>query len=395
MASPAVKDFPSEIETTFAELSRHCASIVEAVCGSGARAKDVADRFGVHAKLGWQIWNVANAPTLSALRYLPTAPSLKNWRRAAEAHSVPVSLLNRFDEAVADVERVIERHADDREMFEMLLDAEEHGVEAELRWRKQAFLGNSFTFGARARCTLAAAILFPAPGSASISMVRLNGLVDLVRTRAGVRWPFSSLVVEQSGDSRLPRREPLVSSEYLAPLIPEFCSEPIPPIERRQEGGIAFDELLPATVGLTGAGTIFTGEIVHELGSPYGEKPGEIAHFGTGIRTPSEFLLCDHLVHRSLFPGVPRELRVYSELASPTARSEADRIEVRERLNDLGFGLHRVRTADVPQYAELLEMAFAKTRLDPDEFHVFRVVMRYPPIPASVMVRHPLLDPPQ
>ncbi|HVT13403.1 MAG TPA: hypothetical protein VHE55_14145 [Fimbriimonadaceae bacterium] len=395
MPSSAVKGFPSEIESTFVELSQQCASIVEAVCGSGARAKDVSDRFGVHAKLGWQIWNVANAPSLGALRYLPTPPGLKSWRQAAEARSVPASLLSRFDAAVADVERVIERHADDREMFEMLLDAEEHDADAELRWRKQAFLGNSFTFGARARCTVAAAILFPAPGSPAIGMVRLNGLVDLVRTRAGIRWPFSSLVVEQSGDSRIPGREPLVPSKHVAPLIPEFCSEPIPEIERRQEGDVAFDELLPTSVGLTGAGTIFTGEIIRELGSPYGQKPGEVAYFGTGIRTPSEVLVCDHIVHRSLFPGVQRELRVYSELASPTARSEADRIEVHERLNDLGFGLHRVRTADVPQYAGLLETAFEKANLDPEEFHVFRVVMRYPPIPASVMIRHPLLDPPQ
>lgn len=390
----AAAPFPPDIESTFAELAQQCAAIVEAVCGSGARAKDVADRFGLHAKLGWQIWNVANAPSLSALRYLPSGPGLKSWRQAAEARAVPASLLERFDVAVAKVDRLMERHADDREMFEMILDAKEHDAEAEIRWRRQAFLGNSFTFGVRARCTLAAAILFPSPNAPALSLLRLNGLVDLVRTRSGVRWPFSSLVIEQSGDSRLPRREPLVPSENIAPLLPEFCSEPVPSIERRQEGEIAFDELLPTQVGLTGASTIFTGEIVHEIGTPYGEKPGEIAQFGTGVRTPSEFLLCDHIVHRSLFPGVERELRVYSELASPTARSEADRIEVRERLQDLGFGLHRVRTADLPQYADLLDTAFAKAGLHPEEFHVFRVVMRYPPIPASIMIRHPLLDPP-
>ena len=122
---------------------------------------------------------------------------------------------------------------------------------------------------------------------------------------------------------------------------------------------------------------------------------GEVAHFGSGIRTPAELLVSDHIVHRSLFPGMERELRVYSELISSTARDDADRLHVSERLQFLGEGLHRIRTADVPNYAEMLTEAFARIGFDPNDFGVYRTSMRYPPIPASVMVKHPLPGPPE
>jgi hypothetical protein len=89
-----------------------------------------------------------------------------------------------------------------------------------------------------------------------------------------------------------------------------------------------------------------------------------------------------------MFPNVTRELRVFGELISNTTRDERDRLPVAERLQHLGRGVERVRTAEIPRYAEILGAAFEKTGWDPDDFDVYRVRMRYPPIPVSVMVRH-------
>jgi hypothetical protein len=162
----------------------------------------------------------------------------------------------------------------------------------------------------------------------------------------------------------------------------------LPAIERRTEHDVLSDELLPGIVGLKGASSVFTGEILHEVGPIHASKPGEIAHFGTGIRTPSELLISDHIVHKSIFSGVSRELRVYSELLNDSSRDERDRLDVSDRLQHLGRGLLRVRTADVPDYADLLEESFNRIGMDPADFDVYRVRMKYPPLPASVMVRH-------
>lgn len=387
--------FPVEIEDSLQEVRDQCNVLIDALCGAGARAKDVSDRLQVHAKLGWQLWNVAYSPPLTALRFLPNAHGIKTIAEAAEAKGIPPKIIDKLRRAAEDLHRVMEIHAEDREMFEMLVDAREHGnEEAELRWRKQAFAGNGFIFGARAKCTLACGILFPAEETGRFSLTRIHGLIDVIRTRTGIRWPFANLIVQHGGGSHAPGREPLDRAARGVPLLREYCSKPLPPIERRVDGDMISDELLPGTVGLTGASTVYTGEILHNVGPVHGSRSGEVAHFGTGIRTPSELLISDHIVHRDLFPGSKRELRVFSELVSSTTRDDRDILEVSESLQHLGRGLDRVITADVPRYADLLAETFERIKANPADFDVFRVRMRYPPVPTSIMVRFNLPAPP-
>jgi hypothetical protein len=376
-----------------------CVAVIEAVCGSGARAKDVSDAFGIHAKLGWQIWNVAYSDPFVSFRFLPNDHGVRVWLGASAERGVPAELLKRVEAAIEAVRGVVQVHAEDRETFEMLLDAQtaQPSEEAETKWRRQAFLGNAFTFGARAKTMLATAILFPGSEPNHFSIVRIHGLVGLMRTRADIRWPFAKLIVQQVDRTGTdPGREPLLASTSAGdvPLLTQYCSQPIPEVERYQDGEFLRDELLPTYVGQTGASTIFTGEILHNVAPAHGNEGGEVAHFGTGVRTPCELLISDHIVHRSIFPDAKRELRVYGELISQTTRDDRDRLQVSQSLQHLGQGLLRVRTADVPKYGELLEEAFQRIGLDPNEFDVFRVQLRYPPMPASVMVRHTLPPPP-
>lgn len=397
VASPQTQNpaFPLEIAASMSDVCQQFQAIIEAVCGLDARAKDVSTQFGIHAKLGWQIWNVAHTSPLNAYKFLPNRHGLLVWRQAAVARGVPLELFDRLDELSEAVQTVVQKHAGNDEMFEMLLDSQlgEDQEEAEVKWRRQAFLGNTFSFGARARLNLSTGILFPIEDGQAFSMVRLHGLVDLVRTRSGVRWPFASLVVEHGeGVPSDLERTPLIPTDEpnAVPILPDFCSHPLPGIQRVVEGLRIRDELLPATVGLTGASTIMTGEIVHRIGPTSGFEEGEVAYFGSGMRTPSEVYLADHIVHKSLFPDAKRELCLYSELISSTARGENDQMEVAEKLIPLGSGLHRVRTADMPNYLNLLHFAFRCIGFDPNDFNVYRIRLRYPPIPASAMVKHDL-----
>ena len=384
--------FPPEIESGLVDVCAQVAVVVEAVCGSRPRAKDVSERFGLNAKLGWQFWNVAFGGDAAAMRNMPNDTGFDALLKSARNAGLPVEMLARLDQARANLKGVFAVHAEDREMLEMLVDsrAENLSLEAAHRWRRQAFVGNSFSFGVRVKCLLSCGILFPAePGR--FSMVLLHGLIDLVRNRAGVRWPIASLVVEKEGEETTLRREPLFTGDWQpneVPLLKEFCSQPVPVATRRVEGEVIYDELAPGLVGLTGKSTVFAGEIIHDVGPVFGTREGEVALFGSGVRTPAEFLICDHIVHQSLFPDVARELCVFSELATLHARDEKDRIEVPERLETLGMGLGRIRTADVPRYDELLNHVFGAIGHNPEEFNVFRARMAFPPIPTSVMIRH-------
>lgn len=372
---------------------------VEALCGGSPRAQDVTDAFGIHRKLGWQIWNVAFAEDpLLAIRYVPSPRSIRAWHAAAAERGLPGELLARMLAASDAFEQLVLRHAQDRRMFEMMAEAclPEPDEANELRWRRQAFNGNSFIWGVRARTLLATLFLHPARKPGYFDMARIQGLIGMVRTRPNVRWPFAqSIVRSDDGREWRPAREPLMPSELTrrtgVPLMEAFCSQPPPAVQRREgELGLLEDELLPGEVGQTGECTVLTGELMRDVAPAYRTHPDEDALWGTGVRTPGEVLICDHFVHHALFPGVERELRVYSELITPTTRDERDLLPVSERLQALGRGTLRIRTAEVPHYAELVEHALARAGWRAEDFEVYRVRMRYPPIPVAVMVRHEL-----
>lgn len=375
------------------------ADAIESACGGAPRAQDVAEKFGVHRKLGWQIWNVAYGDEpLPAIRFMPSSRSVEAWRFAAAEKGVPGDLLERVDAAVRAYDRLVETHAADRELLDMMVEQLDTTVDdsTENRWRKQAFTGNSFIWGVRVRTMLSALFLHPSKVANFFDMARIQGLVGLIRTRHEVRWPFAQSVIHTDDVGiRYPRREPLMPSPDVdtngVPLMTSFCSQPTPPVQRRMgDSGLLEDELLPGPVGQTGACTVITGEILREAAPSHATEPDEDAMFGVGVRTPAELLLCDHFVHKDIFPGVVRELCVFSELVSPTTRDPRDRLPVGEKIQSLGRGLGRIRTAEVPQYAEMVNYVMDRSGWKADEFEVFRIRMKYPPMPVSVMVRHPL-----
>jgi hypothetical protein len=170
----------------------------------------------------------------------------------------------------------------------------------------------------------------------------------------------------------------------------EFCSRPLPEVARHPgaTAGMVEDELLPGEVGQAAAADIVTGEHLRAVAPAWADRPGEMTQFGTGVRTPSELLISDQLIHRDLYPNVTRELCVFGELMTPLSRDERDRLPMAESVQHLGRGIDGVATADAPRYHEILQFMVAKSGRPAEEFDVYRVRMRYPPMPVSVVVRH-------
>ena len=241
LRKPVVRDVPQEMESAVERVRELLAAAIQVVCGGSPRAQDVINDFGVHRKLGWQLWNVAyTEPPLDAVRFLPNEKSLDVWRLAARQLGVPTELLRTLDNALAEFEKVVGQHAEDREMLEMMIEAVDgHPKEAiDVRWRKQAFAGNSYIWGVRAKTLLASILIHPSARKGYWDMVRLQGLIDLVRTRPNIRWPFAQSVTQTSdGGASMPQRRPLIDSpavrETGVPLVEEFCSQPLPAVARR------------------------------------------------------------------------------------------------------------------------------------------------------------------
>jgi hypothetical protein len=140
--------------------------------------------------------------------------------------------------------------------------------------------------------------------------------------------------------------------------------------------------------------TFFGAEVTRKAAPRYQDDHNRFAEFAVQLRTPIELLIFDHFVHEDLFGPLQRELRVYGELGGPDMRGEQDRLRVFESVVHLGKGVQVARTPALSRYAEMVRYVFAELGWAADQFDVYRVQMRYPAIPTSVTVWHPLPEAP-
>ncbi len=377
------------------------AQVLESLCEEGeAGITTISERLGVHRKLAWQLRSVAYSPDpFRAAGFMPSRASFDTLISALKTRGVAPGMIAGLRDGVDSFDRIVAAHAGDRKNLEMLLESHGTGARepADTKWREKAFQGNSFIWGAQAKTQLSISIL---SGSQSkpgwIDIAQIRGLIGLRRVRPNVHWLVSqSVVLDDSKAVRPLQRTPIDEESARdmggVPILPEFCSQPLPRLRRRpMDQGLLHDELLPTPVGSAGQQTVFTGELIRELAPAHATPQNRRAHFGAVVRTPSEVFLMDHFVHRDLFPGVERELAVFGELNSPVTLDDEDLLPVSETIEYRGLGARVARTPDVPRYVELLRWTFGRLGWNAQEFELYRVRLAYPPMPASVVIRHDL-----
>lgn len=395
--------FQADAVETVSRIRDSFARIIEQKCPGSKAVTSLSEAFGIHRKLAWQVSKVAySADPFAAARHMPPAKSLDVWLKAAAKAGVSAELIAAAREAGARFGALAETHASNRAEFEMLLESCGSGLDeaSDTKWRQQAFLGNSYTWGAHCRTLLAFCVLMPSEDRARhFHAVQIRGLMGFRQTRPGVRWIVNQSVVadDQAQMSQTVDRVPLdpVAAEAHAgvPVLPAFCSDPMPALERRRTpDGVVHDEFAAAAVGQSGVRTLVTGEIIRNIGAVHATEHDRVAHFGTAVRTPAEVLHFDLFVKAGLFGPVERELRVFSDLASTISFDDRDALATSGRVSRLGRGLGLAHTPDVAGYADLAASVCDRIGIDPDAYELYRVRLEYPPIPTTVMVRHALLD---
>ncbi len=397
----SARPFEAEAVDAVLNVRDAFARIIEQKCRDSKAVTTLCDAFGIHRKLAWQVSKVAyTTDAFAAARHMPTPKSVGVWLEAARAAGVPSDMVDAAHKAADRFESLAESHAASRAELEMLLEscgAAGDPAPAE-RWREQAYTGNSFVWGAHCKVLLALMVLVPSEDrERSFHIAQVRGLIGFRQTRPGVRWLVNQSVVADdkaqtsTGIQRVALDPFAARAHGGVPVLPRFCSNPVPPLERRLAAdGMVHDEFVAGPVGQAGERTLVTGEVMRNIGSPYATPDDKVAHFGTAVRIPAERLHLDMFVHHALFGPVHRELRVFSDLASPIAFADADALPAGEPVTALGRGVRLAQTPDIPAYADLASSVFAGLRADPGEFELYRVRMAFPPMPTTVMFRHDL-----
>ncbi len=378
------------------------ARVIELKCPGSKAVSAVAEALGIHRKLAWQLVKVAySEDPFVAAKHMPSARSVEVIAKAALKHGMDREVIDAIRRASDSFQALMNTHAADRAEFDILIeshcrDGDHHDDQ---RWRQLSFEGNSFTWGAHCKTLLALSIMLPSEDQERhFHMAQIRGLMGFRQTRPGVRWVVNqSIAVDdekrpESGMLRQPLDHEAAAAHSGVPVLPGFCSDPMPTLERTATpDGMMQDEFVSAEVGLQGERTLVTGEVLRNIAPTHATDHDRTAHFGSAIRTPSEMLHFDFFVRAGLFGDVERELCVFSDIASSVSFAESDKLLVRDSISRLGRGLGMAQAPDLPAYHDLLRYAFDRLRADPSEYELYRIRIAYPPFPATVMIRHPLL----
>ncbi len=366
------------------------------------RPNDLALELGLDPKLAWKVGRCINgSDPFAAAQFIPGPAGMRAFLAAARRRQAPPTTVHTGEEAYEAFRVLVHAHAYSRKYFNMLAagHATTEQVRSDVEHRRLAFDGNTYVWGVQARTIFRTNLLYPSSDSPTWDLVAIRGWVDLCRMRPNVTWRLPRTVsvddahrvhtntVHAALDPHTP-----ATADAGAPLLRRFCTQPLPQFRpvTAAHGGVEY-EFVQNSVGNTARLTCVTAETLRAVEPRHRTDLYEDFCAMFAVRTPAEVLVFDLLVHRELFVGGgPFRAELYSDLfgGGPEVRYEAsDRLELHERLEELGYGAGVAHTSHIPRYPEMLRYACSQMKWDESQFRVYRLRLQYPPLPTTVMLR--------
>ncbi len=397
--------FGEDIKPVITLLKNTLGDILYSLDISLDNPRDVYKKLKIDKKLGWKIYNVAcELDPFLAAQFLPGKAACMNFMESCKKLGTPVKLLGRAKEACEEFNLLVEKHADSRKEFDlMLMSCSDKGrSKAYLSQQKAAFTANSHLLGVQAGTQLCTWVFSPSACGEYHDIASIRGFIDFRRNRSNVPWllewvhftdddnvPKSLVSVEQ-----LEKRENDKNNSMGVPFYYSFCSAPLPNIissSKRKEHIV--HELEEAPIGNTESITCITAQIAREVFRKYRTEEDRFREVVVRARTPVERLVFDQIVHLDLIGPLEPELFVFGEFTgydwakSAEFRNPHSCLPINASVQKLGPGIRAAYTPYIPWYTDMLEDAFGKLLWNPEEFRTYRVVIDYPVIPSTVNMR--------
>lgn len=398
--------FPQTAEQTLRRLRGCVIEILSGLGLSNERPQDVARALKLDKSLAWKIAKIAQTTDpFATFQHLPGSTGFDIFFNRAEQRGVPAEVIERAKDTMNALEDLRRVHAGDRATFEIMLSAfaKQGQHESLIAHRKQLFQGASSVWGIQADTDFLCLLLHPREDDDTrYDLVSIKGFVDLIRLRPDVPWCLCKSRCESDDGEAIAQqraRQPL-DPDYLhantAPLLPQFCSTPLPNLRRvRAEKDFFFDELVEGPIGNTGAVTCVTGEVLRNVFESRRSAHNQRAHYSHNVFTPVEWLIFDLIVHESLLPLMPPEIMMYSRLGGePDSISYGSRrvpLPLTETAEDLGQP-PIVQIPSVPRYQEMVDYGFEQMGWDSNQFRGYRAAIQYPALSSLVVLEHDLFE---
>lgn len=400
-------DFEEALDHAFQRVRGALTEMIGSVDADITRPQDISRRFKINKNLAWKLSKLITISDPHAvLTNLPGSTGMNTILDAFESNGAPSATVQIARDRLIEFDEMVETHVGDRSTLQLVLASNAPArvpTENLHNTRKMGYQCNSSIWGIQARVRMASFFLAPNPENAGmLDTASMGGLIDVRRLRAQASVPLMTRFAYNDDGSamRPPEVEPieLGSDEDQLMLMKEFCSQPVPKFTKIRSGNTVRWQLAPGPVGNTGLNTWVYGECIRNFAPIYRDPQNTFGEHLAPLNTPCEWALCDILIHKDLqFAQDPRAILLSQIGIGPEPVGEDDPIDdilpMAEEIEAIGHCPPVVATPLIPGYSKMVERVYQRMAWDASDFHGYRIVMKYPPMPTALMIRHDLADP--
>ncbi len=357
----------------------------------------IGEHLGLNKTLAWKISKIIAADDpATALEQMPGPPGIRILLKGIEKTKAQAPLVQTARDAIREYERLIEVHSGDRATLEMLGSGlATRGRQArDEQHRKLLFQGASYVWGAQASTLLKIGLMMPGRREGCVDLAAVNAFIDFRRLRPDVTWIMSrrSSTNDDERSGRVFSSEPIdpaFAGDTVAPLMGDFCSQPLPELRRVSDEHATTFELTEGRVGNTGALTCVAGTIHRDL--PLYRTDDNTKGCNTArCEVPAELMIVDMLYHRDFAFAIPPAIELCSDIGGMTSTHVRTRLQLHERLIDLGVSANPAPTPEYARYRALMRAVLDRTGFAYGDFHAFRIKVAYPAFPTALEMSYPL-----
>lgn len=395
---------PVEVDIASAgrDLSRSFGDVFDAVCPQ-RKPIELARALGIDKVLASRALKAARNRDPMAVVFLAPGPEpLRRVLKAASRKGVEAAVLEDAERAVEQFDNLIKQHAGDRSALDAIISSwlPEARAEFELRRKQSAFKAVSQLKGATAEVSLATVMLAPSDDDAHLDVVWVTGLLGLHRLRPGASVKFATRRIAAAGE---PPRKPMTLDGHSVDdlegvRLDAFCSAPPPRLNIHRAGDVMHYTLAGEGFGPRSAVDLVFAEVNRaEMPRYVAKGSNRKGYVFAEVSTPVKTLHFDVLVHEDVYPRNDPQLFIYDTAFDGVANindsaRDIDRLDLLESIQHLGVGPSRWRSADVPNYAEMIREVCSRLRWNPASFRGYRCRCDYPIYGSQVAMAFPALE---
>lgn len=364
----------------------------------------IGKALGLDKSIAWKVGRIAKADSpFDVLEHLPGQLGARIVIDAFAKAGCAKPLISELTHAFEDLDGAIRTHAGDRATARAMARAalaQDSSTQIDEGQRRDFYRSASQVWGAQAAVQIKTDFLAPGSTPGSIDVAGIEGLVDLLRLRPETAWRIARKRITLGPASQGAAFEALdpASSTSGTPLFSPYCTQPRPEITTIEDpDGFTNFELQPGRIGRTGKTTCMLATYCR---SALHKKPEEEVLdilSAVHLRTPSELLVLDVFVHKSLQVNKLPQPELYAQIkmGPPFPATGKDHTlppggQVETLRNQPGS----ISLLEFPPYASAVADAIhlAAQVYDPgvwrfEDFQGYRLRISYPPVPTLAAIR--------